>query len=113
MLRLARRLPELGIPHTKRGVVDLYDVSDDWIPIYDRTELDGFYVAIGTSGNQFKNASGAGYCMTELIRRVEAGSDHDADPVRITQRYTGLELDMGAYSRNREINKDSSFSVLW
>ena len=30
----------------------MYDVSDDWIPIYDRTDLDGFYVAIGTSGNQ-------------------------------------------------------------
>jgi len=110
--RLARRLPDLGIPNTKKGVVDLYDVSDDWIPIYDRTDLDGFYLAIGSSGNQFKNASVAGYCMTELIKRIEAGHDHDADPIRIVQRYTGLELDMGAYSRNREINKDSSFSVL-
>lgn len=110
--RLARRLPELGIPNTKKGIVDLYDVSDDWIPIYDRTDLDGFYLAIGTSGNQFKNASVAGYCMTELIKRVEAGHDHDADPVRVVQRYTGLELDMGAYSRNRAINRDSSFSVL-
>ena len=110
--RLARRLPELGIPNTKKGIVDLYDVSDDWIPIYDRTDLDGFYVAVGSSGNQFKNASVAGYCMAELISRVEAGHDHDTDPVRIVQRYTGLELDMGAYSRNRQINKDSSFSVL-
>ena len=39
------------MPSEKRGVVDLYDVSDDWIPIYDRTDLDGFYVAIGSSGN--------------------------------------------------------------
>jgi sarcosine oxidase subunit beta len=111
-LRLAKRLPALGIPNTKKGIVDLYDVSDDWIPIYDRTDLDGFYLAIGTSGNQFKNASVAAYCLTHLIERVEAGHDHDADPVKVTQRYTGLELDMGAYSRNREINRDSSFSVL-
>ena len=43
-------------PHDKKGVVDLYDVSDDWLPIYDKTDLEGFYVAIGTSGNQYKNA---------------------------------------------------------
>ncbi|MBU0463580.1 MAG: hypothetical protein KKE12_08220 [Proteobacteria bacterium] len=27
----------------------------DWIPIYDKSDLDGFYLAIGTSGNQYKN----------------------------------------------------------
>ncbi|MCA1710578.1 MAG: FAD-binding oxidoreductase [Actinobacteria bacterium] len=54
--RLARRMPGLTVPPRPKGVVGVYDVSDDWIPIYDRTALDGFYVAIGTSGNQFKNA---------------------------------------------------------
>ena len=54
--RLARRIPGIRIPNEPRGIVDLYDVSDDWIPIYDRSDLDGFYMAIGTSGNQFKNA---------------------------------------------------------
>lgn len=112
VLRLARRLPTLGIPHDKRGVVDMYDVSDDWIPIYDRTELDGFYVAIGTSGNQFKNCHIASYCMTRLIQSVESGHDHDRDPVRVTMPHTGLELDMGSFSRNRLINEASSFSVL-
>ena len=112
VLRLARRLPGVGMPPTKKGVVDLYDVSDDWIPIYDRTDLDGFYLMIGTSGNQFKNASVAAYCMAQLIEQVESGHDHDAAPVSVIQRYTGLELDMVAYSRNREVNMDSSFSVL-
>ena len=111
VLRLARRMPDLGVPHDKRGVVDLYDVSDDWIPIYDRTDLDGFYVAIGTSGNQYKNAGVAAHCLAELITAVEAGHDHDADPVKVAGRYTGLEIDMGAFSRNREINENSSFSV--
>ncbi len=112
VLRLARRLPALGVPGEKKGVVDLYDVSDDWIPIYDKTDLPGFYLAIGTSGNQFKNSHIAAYCLTELIKAVEAGHDHDIDPVKVTMPYTGLEMDMGVFSRNREINKDSSFSVL-
>jgi len=49
--------------------------------------------------------------MAELIDRVENGHDHDADPVKVKCRYTGLELDMSFYSRRREINEDSSFSV--
>jgi sarcosine oxidase subunit beta len=110
--RLAKRLPDLGIPNTKKGVVDLYDVSDDWIPIYDRTSLDGFYVAIGTSGNQFKNCAVAAYCMTKLIEAVEDGHDHDAEPLVVEGIYTGLQLDLRAFSRNRAINRDSSFSVL-
>lgn len=111
VLRLARRIPELGVPNQRRGVVDLYDVADDWIPIYDRTDLDGYYVAIGTSGNQFKNAGVAGHCMAELITAVEAGHDHDAAPLTVHGRYTGVALHLGSFSRNREINPDSSFSV--
>ncbi len=111
VLRANRRMPQLGVPHEKRGVVDLYDVSDDWIPIYDRTDLDGFYVAIGTSGNQYKNAGVAGQMMADLITACEGGHDHDQDPVMVTGRYTGTELNVGFFSRNREINPDSSMSV--
>jgi sarcosine oxidase subunit beta len=111
-LRLARRIPELRIPNRPMGIVGIYDVADDWIPIYDRTDLDGFYVAIGTSGNQFKNAPVAGAAMAELVVRVEDGHDHDRDPVRVRGRYTGMELDLGSFSRNRPVNPDSSFSVL-
>ena len=110
--RLARRIPSLGIPNERKGVVDLYDVSDDWIPIYDRSDLDGYYMAVGTSGNQFKNASVVGHLMAELIVACEDGHDHDAEPVRVACRYSDdIELDVGFYSRNREINRDSSFSV--
>jgi sarcosine oxidase subunit beta len=111
VFRLARRIPTLRIPHERKGVVDLYDVSDDWIPIYDRSDLPGFYMAIGTSGNQFKNAPVVGHVMAELIDRVEHGHDQDQDPIKVTARYTGIELDTGFYSRLREINPDSSFSV--
>ena len=109
--RCARRIPQLKIPSRTSGVVDLYDVSDDWLPIYDKSSLNGFYMAIGSSGNQFKNAPVAGHCMAELIDACEKGRDHDTDPVTVKAIYTGLELNMGFYSRNREINPNSSFSV--
>ena len=111
VLRFARRMPDLGLPHQPRGIVGVYDVADDWIPIYDRTSLDGFYVAIGTSGNQFKNAAVAGHCMAELIGAVEAGHDHDADPVVVTGKHTGFDIDMGTFSRKRDLH-GSSMSVL-
>jgi len=109
--RLAKRIPDLPIPKQARGIVDLYDVSDDWLAIYDRSGLDGFYMAVGTSGHEFKNAPPVGYLMSELIDRVENGQDHDHDPVRYNAVYTGFELNVGCYSRKREINPDSSFSV--
>jgi len=111
VLRANRRIPGIGMPHEKKGIVDLYDVSDDWIPIYDRTDLDGFYVAIGTSGNQYKNAGVAGHMMAELITAVENGHDHDNDPLVATGAYTGCDLPIGFFSRNREINPDSSMTV--
>ena len=109
--RLAKRIPNLPIPNQPRGIADLYDVSDDWLPIYDKSDLGGFYMAIGTSGHEFKNAPPVGYMMAELIDKVENGQDHDNDPVKYNAVYTGLELDIGFYSRNREINPESSFSV--
>ena len=67
MMRLAKRLPGFGVPHQRRGLAEAYDVSSDWGPIYDRTDLDGFFAARGTSGNQFKNACVASHLMAELI----------------------------------------------
>ncbi len=111
-MRYGQRVPSLGIPSRMRGVVDLYDASDDWIPIYDKSALPGFYMACGTSGNQYKNAPIAGKMMTALIDYCEAGNDHDADPLRFRLPYIDHEIDVGFYSRRREINQESSFSVL-
>jgi len=112
VMRFAQRMPELGIPSKTKGVVELYDVSDDWIPIYDRSELPGFYMAVGTSGNQFKNAPIVGEMMAELITACEAGHDHDNDPVGFHLRYIDRDVSLGFYSRRRDVNPDSSFSVL-
>lgn len=111
-MRAAQRFSGLGIPSTMRGVVDLYDVADDWIPIYDKSSVPGYYMAIGTSGNQYKNAPVAGAMMAELIARCQDGHDHDAEPLRFDLKHTGRSIDVGFYSRRREINEESSFSVL-
>lgn len=112
VLRTSRRVTDLGVPQTKRGLVSLYDATADWTPIYDRSSLDGYYMAIGTSGNQFKNAAIAGHCMAELITAVEGGHDHDVDPVVVTGKYTGMPIDLGTFSRLRTIDADSPSSVL-
>lgn len=110
--RLAHRIPDLEIPQKPSGVVSMYDVSTDWIPIYDQSNLPGFYLAIGTSGNQFKNAAGAGHLMATLIDAVEKGQNHDVDPVQVKMPYTGVVLNAGFYSRLRKVNEESSHTVM-
>ncbi len=110
--RYAQRVPSLGIPSQMRGVVDLYDVSDDWIPIYDKSAVPGYYMACGSSGNQFKNAPIAGKMMAALIQYCEAGNDHDTQPLTYEFPHIKYTTDVGFYSRKREINQESSFSVL-
>ncbi|MFC6688454.1 NAD(P)/FAD-dependent oxidoreductase [Jhaorihella thermophila] len=111
-MRYGQRVPGLGIPSRMRGVVDLYDASTDWIPIYDKSSLPGFYMACGTSGNQFKNAPIAGKLMAALIEYCENGTDHDTTPMPFKLPHIGRTIDAGFYSRKRPVNEDSSFSVL-
>ena len=110
--RYGQRVPTIGIPASLRGVVDLYDAADDWIPIYDKSQVPGFYMAIGSSGNQFKNAPVAGKLMAALIEYCENGNDHDEEPLSFRLGHIGRDVDAGFYSRKRTSNKESSFSVL-
>ncbi len=109
-LRVARRLPTVGIPGRPTGIVGVYDVSDDWIPIYDRTALDGFYVAIGTSGHGFKSAPVVGELMAALITRCEAGHPHDTDPLLLPAPATGQTVNMGTFSRRRAVHAKAHMS---
>ena len=109
--RVARRLPTIGVPVRPTGIAALYDVSSDWLPIYDRSDLDGFYLAIGTSGNQFKNAPMVGPIVAAIIEACEAGHDHDAAPITIECPLTGNTLDSGSFSRRRRVQKTTN-SVL-
>jgi sarcosine oxidase subunit beta len=54
----------------------------------------------------------AGVMMAELINKVEAGLDHDKTPFQFQMKYTARSFNVGFYSRLREINPDSSFSVI-
>lgn len=112
VMREAQRITGLPIPNKMQGIVDLYDTTDDWLPIYDKSDLPGFYMAVGTSGNQYKNAQVVGAMMTYLIEKVEKGQDHDNDPVQFPMKYTNRTFNVGFFSRLREINIDSSFSVI-
>jgi len=102
VLRAARRMPELRVPLAPVGLAALYDTSDDWAPLYDKTSLDGYFMACGTSGNQFKNAPMVGTFLTALVDASDQGHDHDRDPVRVTGDLTGRQINLGAFSRLRE-----------
>ena len=63
-------------------------------------------MAVGTSGSQFKNAPVVGQLMTKLITEVEAGHDHDTEPIQLDLRYTRRTCDIGVFSRLRKPNPD-------
>ena len=100
--RAARRFPDLGVPGKTAGIAGVYDVTEDWTPVYDRTEREGFFVAIGTSGNQFKNAPLAGKFLSRLLQ----------GETTYTGEHTGLEIDLSSFSRLRPRNADSSGTVM-
>ena len=113
--RAALRIPNLPIPTARntQGIVSLYDVTPDWTPIYDKSALTGYYMAIGTSGNQFKNAGAAGELMATLINYCENGNDHDKKPLQLETKYSnrGQYINTCSFSRLRPLN-DTSGSVL-
>jgi sarcosine oxidase subunit beta len=49
--------------------------------------------------------------MAELIDVCEKGLDHDSEPFQYKLRHIGRTIDVGFFSRKREINYNSSFSV--
>lgn len=52
------------------------------------------------------------YFPQKLIQYCENGHDHDKDPMQYRMKYINYTLDIGFFNRNREINEDSSFSVI-
>jgi sarcosine oxidase subunit beta len=102
-MRTARRVPDLTVPNRTSGIVGVYDVTDDWIPLYDMTTLPGYYVAIGTSGHGFKQAPFVGELIAELVEQVESGHQHDQVPVTVAGSWTGATVDLGHFSRHRTV----------
>ena len=50
--------------------------------------------------------------MAELILAVEAGRDHDTDPVTVEGPHLGLPIDLATFSRNRPLDKNAPSNVL-
>ena len=110
--RAALRFPALPIPNQAQGYGALYDVTPDWTPIYDKSSLKGYFMAIGTSGNQFKNAPLAGEIMADLIEYEAAGGDHDESPLKKHLVHCDRMLDLGFFSRRRTVDAGGGSSVL-
>lgn len=123
-MRMKKRIPSLHIEgygkekaggvgvgdlsYGKSGFGALYDVTaEDWYPILDKTDLPGYYMAVGTSGGWFKAAPLIGLLMAHLIEGVENGRDHDQSPVKVKLPFSGNEIDLGFFSRNRTPHKTS------
>eukprot|EP00929_Paragymnodinium_shiwhaense_P069044 TRINITY_DN34835_c0_g1_i2.p2 TRINITY_DN34835_c0_g1~~TRINITY_DN34835_c0_g1_i2.p2 ORF type:complete len:110 (+),score=21.79 TRINITY_DN34835_c0_g1_i2:140-469(+) len=108
-------MPTIPLPDSAntQGCVACYDVTEDWVPIYDKSALPGFYMAIGTSGNQFKNAGIVGRLMKEIIEATEGGADLDKEPLQLQLKRIpgGGIVNAGTFSRKRSLLQTSS-SVL-
>ena len=114
--RTALRVPTLDIPtgRSKRFVVSAYDVTDDWNPIVDRSNLRGLYQVIGTSGNCFKTAPVLGQVIGELITRERSGAvplegpkSHDESPITVHLDRINRDISTALFHRKREVRKGS------
>jgi sarcosine oxidase subunit beta len=107
-MRMMKRVPSMELGRF-RGLASMYDVTTlDWHPVLDRTDRDGYYVAIGTSGSSFKTAPVIGLLMSELIRACESGVDTDAHPLSLRLPRTGIDLDTSFVSRLRSAQESSN-----
>lgn len=105
--RAALRLPGLQVPNSGAGLSAMYDTTPDWVPIYDKTALGGFYSMRGTSGNQFKTAPVVGRICARLVESCQNGHDHDAEPLKLDMQHTSGSLSLGLFSRLRAIEATS------
>lgn len=50
IMRLALRFPEVQLPSAAntQGIISCYDTTPDWTPIYDKSAIPGYFMAIGT-----------------------------------------------------------------
>ncbi|MEM7209126.1 MAG: FAD-dependent oxidoreductase [Pseudomonadota bacterium] len=95
-------LEDVGIPRLRLGVVELFDMSEDGQPIYDKTSLNGYYMAVGTSGHQFKSAPVVGELMAQIVDACESGRDLDSNPIDFYLPRIDHSINTRVFSRLRE-----------
>ena len=103
--RGALRIPNLPIAQgkNKQGVVSFYDITEDWTPIYDKSNIEGYFMAIGTSGNQFKNAGIIGRVIGDIISMNDMGKDTDTENTSSYLHYIEEMINLKSFSRLREL----------
>ena len=67
MERASRCMPALADARYQRGYSGAFDITPDWMPILDETDVRGLYVAAGMSGHGFKLSPAVGRMMADLI----------------------------------------------
>jgi glycine/D-amino acid oxidase-like deaminating enzyme len=65
--RTSRVLPRLADAAWRSGYAGAFDITPDWMPILDRSPIEGFWIAAGMSGHGFKLAPAVGEMMAALI----------------------------------------------
>ena len=85
----------------------MYDVTEDWTPIYDKSNIENYFMGIGTSGNQFKNAPLIGELMSSIINNYNLNY-HDYSPIKFKMKNFNDDINLGTFSRLREINDNSN-----
>jgi len=96
-----QRVPGLAVDGA-RGIVGVYDVTvQDWYPIVDRTDTQGYFVAIGTSGAWFKSGPVIGRLAATMVTANLDGHDTDREPLNVALPLTGYPFPMALLSRRR------------
>lgn len=98
---LSARLPSMKL-HSPRPLVGVRDVTvADGKPLLDRTDVEGYFVAIGLGDLGFRAAPALGWLTAELVDAVNLGHDHDTRPLVVRLPVSGDLFDLGAFSRLR------------
>ena len=111
-LRAAQRFPAMGVPTACRAS-----------PTFTTRRTTGSRSTITPTSRgsswpservetSCKNAPVVGMMMAALVDYVASGNDHDARPFQYALPNMDFALDMSFCSRKREINRESSFSVV-
>ena len=98
--RIPHRIPEIELTDIETKVA-FYDwsVSDSY-PIIDATDVEGYYVAIGTSGAWFKGGPVMGEMMAEKIHRDTLKNKEQAFKLA----YTSNEIPLNAFAVHKRIH---------
>jgi glycine/D-amino acid oxidase-like deaminating enzyme len=67
LARAVQALPRLAEARYRRGWAGAFDITPDWMPILDRSPVEGFWIAAGMSGHGFKLCPAVGEMMAALI----------------------------------------------